>query len=61
METIILCCGKGGCPKLSEDEDTDDYILIDDHGGEVRLTAEELDLLVVKWKDPTREWMRKSG
>jgi hypothetical protein len=34
--------------------------LVDDYGGEVKLTAEELDLLVVKWKDPTREWTPKS-
>jgi hypothetical protein len=60
METIILCCGKGGCPQLSENEDAEDYTLTDDYGGEVKLTAEELDLLVVKWKDPTREWTRKS-
>jgi hypothetical protein len=42
-ESILLCCGKRGCPALKKSkEQPNHYNLSDDFGGEVSLTKEQL-------------------
>ena len=40
--TVILCCGKKGCPTLTRAPGTDLLTLRDDFGGVVKLKEEEL-------------------
>jgi len=41
--TVLLCCGKGRCPALAKSEDKEGlYSLVDDFGGKVHLTKEQL-------------------
>tara|TARA_R110002020_G_scaffold461776_1_gene680872 strand:- start:240 stop:440 length:201 start_codon:yes stop_codon:yes gene_type:complete len=42
-QTIILCCGKAGCPTLTKSDESDLLVLTDDFGGEVKLKEEELE------------------
>lgn len=39
--TIILCCGKAGCPELSVDEDNDVVTIKDDDGNVVSMKVSQ--------------------
>lgn len=42
-KTVILCCGKKGCPTLTQNPESDLFTLKDDFGGVVKLKEEELE------------------
>ena len=42
--TILLCCGKKGCPSIVK-ESGDSYTLTDDFGGSVKLNKDELNAI----------------
>jgi len=44
--SILLCCGKGRCPKLEKSkEKKDHYDLSDDFGNKVTLTKDHLEVV----------------
>lgn len=44
---IVLCGGKSCCPEINFDDDGNS-VITDDFGGSVKLTAEELSILLLK-------------
>ena len=44
-KSILLCCGKGRCPAIKRDEESneaDNFILTDDFGGSIKLEKNQL-------------------
>ena len=45
MNKIILCGRRGGCCPVVEKIKNDEYQIIDDYGGFIRLTSEQIQML----------------